>query len=118
MKWKVIRLELASNGEFPKGSAGRVYLLRLPLSDDGQIEDDALEAEPERAIVRRYWANEADRIGHMVATSSGLAIRYEADDAIDGRLFQFGAEAIHVGDEVMLTDVDGRERQFRVASLT
>ena len=37
MKWKVIRLELASNWEFPKGSAGRSYLIRLPLTDDGAI---------------------------------------------------------------------------------
>jgi hypothetical protein len=118
MKWKVIRLELASNGEFPKGSAGRVYLMRLPLSDDGRIADDALEAEPERAVVRRYWANEADMIGHMVATPTGLAIRYEVDDAADGRLFQFVAASIHVGEEVVLIDVDGHERHFRVASLT
>ena len=118
MKWKMVRLELASNGEFPRGSAGRVYLLRLPLSDNGRIDDGVLKAEPERAVVRRYWSNEADMIGHMIPTESGhLAIRYESHDAVDGRLFQFGAEVIHVGEEVMLTDVDGRERHFRVASL-
>lgn len=118
MKWKVIRIELASNGEFPRGSAGRAYLLRLPLKDDGQIDGETLEAEPARAIVRRYWANEADMIGHMVATPSGLAIRYEANPVVDGQLFRFDADSIHVGDEVQLTDIDGHERLFRVASLT
>jgi hypothetical protein len=117
MKWRVIRLELASNGEFPRGSAGRAYLLRLPLDDDGSIDAELLKAEPDRAVVRRYWANEADLIGHMIATSSGLAIRYEANERVDGRLFEFDADSIHAGEEVTLTDVDGRSRHFRVASL-
>jgi hypothetical protein len=117
MKWRVIRLELASNGEFPRGSAGRAYLLRLPLDDDGSIDAELLKAEPDRAVVRRYWANEADLIGHMIATSSGLAIRYEANERVDGRLFEFDADSIHAGEEVRLTDVDGRSRHFRVASL-
>lgn len=117
MRWRVIRLELASNGEFPRGSAGRTYLLRLPLTDNGRIDDELLEAEPARAVVRRYWANEADMIGHMVATPSGLAIRYEVNSLADGRLFRFGADSIQIGGEVTLTDVDGNERHFRVASL-
>lgn len=117
MNWRVIRLELASNGEFPKGSAGRTYLLRLPLADNGQIDSELLKNEPGRAVVRRYWANEADMIGHMIPTQSGLAIRYEADPRVDGQLFRFGAESLHIGDDVALTDVDGRERHFRVASL-
>lgn len=117
MKWKLIRLELASNGEFPRGSAGRSYLLRLPLADDGRIDGEALKLEPDRAVVRRYWANEADMIGQMLATPSGLAIRYEPNPMVDGQLFRFDAEAIHSGDEVTLTDIDGRKRHFRVASL-
>jgi len=117
MKWKVIRLELA-NGEYPRGSAGRAYLLRLPLTDDGRIDEDVLEAEPARAVVRRYWANEADMIGQMVATPSGLAIRYETNADADGQLFRFGANSIHAGDDISLTDVDGSERHFRVASLS
>jgi len=118
MKWKIIRLELASNGQYPRGSAGRAYLLRLPLTDDGRIDGDVMGAEPERAVVRRYWANEADMIGQMIATPSGLAIRYETNADADGRLFRFGADSIHVGDNVVLTDVDGSERHFRVASLS
>ncbi|RIX32363.1 hypothetical protein [Sphingomonas edaphi] len=118
MEWKLVRLELASNGEFPRGSAGRTYLLRLPLADDGHVDCTRLAAEPERAVVRRYWANEADRIGHLVGTSAGLAIRYEVNDNSNGPLFPFGADRLSLGGEVKLTDVDGRERDFRVASVT
>ena len=115
MKWKIVRLELASNGEFPRGSAGRAYLLRVPLGDDGQIDGELLDKEPNRAVVRRYWANEADRIGHLVRTSTGgLAIHYETDGA---ELFPFGATSIQLGEELALTDLDGRERHFRVVSL-
>ena len=39
MNWKTIRLELAATREFPTGSAGRAFLLRLPLRDDGSIDE-------------------------------------------------------------------------------
>lgn len=117
MKWKIIRLELASNGDFPRGSAGRAYLLRVPLADDGVIDGEVLEREPRRAVVRRYWANEADMIGHLVRTPRGLAIRYEAANNDDPRLFAFGANSIKIGDHLSLTDLDGQERPFRVVSL-
>jgi hypothetical protein len=119
MKWKVIRLELASNGEFPRGSAGRTYLIRLPLNEDGQIDAGTLDAQPARATVRRYWANQADRLGYLVRTPAGYAIRYEANGHGDSdpQLFRFNAEAIRIGEQIALTELDGRELQFRVASL-
>lgn len=107
-------MELASNGEFPRGSAGRAYLLRVPLADDGQIDSESLDNEPNRAVVRRFWANEADRIGHLIRTPTGLAIDYESDGA---ELFPFGATSIRLGEELALTDLDGRERHFRVVSM-
>lgn len=115
MKWKVIRLELASNGEFPRGSAGRTYLVRLPLSEDGAICAATLEAESARATVRRYWPNEADRMGQLVRTRTGFAIRYEADGR-ESRLFRFDAKAIRPGAKVVLTELDGRDLPFRVAA--
>jgi hypothetical protein len=118
MTWKVIRLELASSWEFPRGSVGRTYLIRLPLTDDGTIDTASLEAQPTHATVRRYWPNEADMVGALVRTPRGYAIRYEMNNA-KGKtgLFEFGAEAIKVGERIMLTDPDGSELQFRVASL-
>ena len=73
MTWKVIRLELASSWEFPRGSAGRSYLIRLPLTDEGAIDTATLASQPARATVRRYWANEADMIGNLVPTPQGYA---------------------------------------------
>ena len=113
----MIRLELASSWEFPRGSAGRTYLIRLPLTEDGRIDTVSLEAQPARATVRRYWPNEADRVGSLVRTPLGYAIRYDIGGNGEPRLFEFGAEEIRIGEQIMLTEPDGRELQFKVASL-
>jgi hypothetical protein len=129
MKWKVIRLELASSWEFPRGSAGRSYLIRLPLTDEGAIDIATLESQPARATVRRYWPNEADMLGYLEHTPLGYAIRYEMNGgakldgsnearvASDKRLFQFGADAIKVGEQIFLTEPGGSQLRFRIASL-
>lgn len=129
MKWKVVRLELASSWQFPRGSAGRSYLIRLPLADDGTIDTAALESFPSRATVRRHWPNEADMTGYVERTPTGYAIRYDIGDesAAYGtltssaggtdRLFTLNAEAIAVGEEIFLTEPDGRRLSFRVAGL-
>jgi hypothetical protein len=128
MKWKVVRLELASSWRFPRGSAGRSYLIRLPLTDEGAIDTAALQSQPAHATVRRYWPNEADMVGYLVQTPTGYAIRYEMNGSklngsaqpngsSDQRLFQIDAEAIKVGEELFLTEPDGRQARFRIASL-
>jgi len=129
MNWKVIRLELASSWEFPKGSAGRSYLIRLPVTEEGMIDAATLSAHPTRATVRRFWPNEADALGYLVNSPSGFAIRYEPNDTkkLNGaaqanghgepQLFQFGAGSIKVGEQISLTEPDGRELRFRIASL-
>lgn len=127
MMWKTVRLELASSWQFPRGSAGRSYLIRLPLTESGQIDAALLEAQPMRATVRRYWPNEADMVGSLVHTPTGFAIRYEKNGAarLNGRangsgeqpLFEFGADAIKVGEELILTEPDGHQVRYRVANL-
>lgn len=124
----MIRLELASSWEFPRGSVGRTYLIRLPLSDDGRICTDMLEAQPARATVRRYWPNQPDMLGNLVRTPMGYAIRYEMNGArvngggeLDGPAdqpsLQFGAESIRLGEQIFLTEPDGSRLRFRVAGL-
>ena len=129
MKWKVIRLELASNWQFPRGSAGRSYLVRVPLTDEGVIDTTALEAQPARATVRRYWPNEADMVGQLIYTPLGYAIQYEVNGLGKGNghsttngngeppLLQFGADTVKLGDEISLTEPDGNQGRYRIASL-
>lgn len=129
MKWKVIRLELASSGEFPRGSAGRSYLIRLPLGDDGEIDAVTLESQPARATVRRFWPNEADRLGYVERTPQGYAIRFELNGAekrnggsglkgrADQQQLRLAAGTIRIGEQIFLTEPDGRQLPFRIASL-
>ena len=129
MNWKVIRLELASSWKFPRGSAGRSYLIRLPLTDEGAIDIRALQSQPSRATVRRYWPNEADMVGQLVHTPTGYAIQYELNGSAksngslgsnghgEPRLLQFGADAVRLGDEIFLTEPDGNEARYRIANL-
>lgn len=73
MNWKAIRLELARTSDFPNGSASRAYLMRLPLLEDGAIDECALKKAPEQATVRRLWPSEPDLSGHLVRAGDGWA---------------------------------------------
>ena len=66
MNWKAIRLELGRTKDFPNGSASRAYHLRLPLLEDGAIDEGALDKSPEKATVRRLWPSEPDLSGRLV----------------------------------------------------
>ena len=116
MNWKSIRLELGSTQEFPAGSASRTYLLRLPLGDDGRIDETSLHQSPQRATVRRFWPNEPDLAGQVVATPSGWAFCYEIDGHVDRRS-QLESDEIRAGGEVTLVEPDGRRLPFVVASI-
>lgn len=117
MVWKVVRLELASSGEFPRGSVGRSYLIRLPLTNGGSIDDDQLGAQPDRATVRRFWANEPDISGYFTREVAGYAIRDDGGGPGHTRFVGFGDQAIHLGDQVLMTEPDGSQLAFRVASV-
>ena len=117
MSWKIIRLELASSGEFPRGSVGRSYLIRLPLTNGGSIDDAQLGREPELATVRRYWASEPDSTGYFMRDPSGYAIKADQSASSLTRMVQFLDSAIHPGGHDMMTEPDGSEMSFRVAAV-
>lgn len=115
MGWKNVRLELAVTRDFPKGSAGRAYLLRLPLDENGQIDEIQLSKQPERATVRRHWPNEPDRNGHLVRTSGGWAFSYALPDGELNGTRHLAVTAFRVGECVTITEMDGAELPYRVA---
>jgi hypothetical protein len=117
MNWKNIRLELARTKEFPEGSVSRAYLLRLPLDDDGLIEEAAFRALPAQATVRRFWPNEADLAGYVIRTPRGWAFSYRIGDEDDEAIFHLESHPLRVGEYITLTEPDGRQLPFRVASV-
>jgi len=117
MNWKSIRLELARTPDFPEGSAGRAYLLRLPLDDDGLIDAPALQRSPALATVHRYWPNEPDMSGYVIRTPRGWAFSYEIGEEDDEAVFHLETHPIRIGEYITLTEPDGRQLPFKVADL-
>lgn len=117
MDWTSIRLELARTSEFPQGSPSRAYLLHLPLDETGLIDEEALRHSPARATVRRFWPNERDMAGYVIRTPHGWALSYAPGEADDETVFHLETHPIRLGEYVTLTEPDGRQLPFRVASL-
>jgi hypothetical protein len=114
-----IRLNLARSKEFPEGSAHHGYEFVAPLSDDGRIDAEAFEAEPDKCTVRRFWDDEADEVGHLVKGETGWAFRYdvagEEDDEETG--FRFDQHVFRTGEYVSVREHDGVLRTFQVISV-
>jgi hypothetical protein len=117
MNWKSIRLELARTQEYPEGSACRAYLLRLPLNEQGLIDEKALRHSPALATVHRFWPNEPDLSGYVIRTPNGWALSYEIGEDDDETVFHLETHPIRIGEYLTLTEPDGRRLPFRVASL-
>jgi hypothetical protein len=116
MHWKTIRLELASTPEFPAGSAGRAYLLRLPIDDCGILDAAALGQRPDHATVRRFWPSEPDWSGHVERTASGWRLRCSGETSAEA-VSLIDEQPIRLGGEVIVTEADGRRLPFRVTDI-
>lgn len=117
MNWQSIRLELARTKEFPEGSASRCYLLRLPLGGDGLIDADTMRTAPAQATVRRFWPNQPDLFGYVIAAPGGWAFSYKPGEDDDEAVFHLETHPIRLGEYITLTEPDGQRLPFRVASL-
>lgn len=113
MPWKSIRLELAETSDHPRGSASRVYLLRVPLDADGAIDAGEVAQRPAHATVRRFWPNQADLSGHVVRTAQGWTFRYGEGVSV----LQPATPPLRLGGHVVLAEPDGSRLPFRVASV-
>jgi len=113
-QWNLIRLELARTPDYPEGSASRGYMLRLPLGEDGLIDDDAVALHPELATVRRFWPDEPDQQGYLVRKGRGWAFSYALGDDDDEDIYHLEAHPMRPGEYVTLTEPDGARLPFRV----
>ena len=116
MNWKTIRLELGSTADHPSGSAGRAYLIRLPLDSAGAIDESALVKQPAQATVRRFWPSEADRTGQVERAERGWLLRCNGG-ANRETLSILEPDPLVLGQQVMITEPDGTRLPFRVASI-
>ena len=113
MIWNTIRLELAGTRDFPTGSVGRAYLIRVPLNDNGCIDAAALDRDPRKATVRRFWSSDPDERGHLVRAGDQWALRCAGKpDRLLGTV-----SGLKLGEEVAVTGPDGVSLPFRVTSI-
>lgn len=116
MTWKTVRLELAPTAKFPRGSTGRAFLLNVPIDGNGCIDRSAVEDEPSRATVRRFWACEPDSFGVVESCNGSWVLRCEIED--DGiATFLLDSTPLSLNSKINVRSVDGTEMPFRVASV-
>lgn len=116
MTWKTVRLELASTAEYPRGSAGRAFLLHVPIAKDGRIDRLAVDRNPGRATVRRYWGSEPDSFGPVEALDNSWALCC-TPGAADETTYLLDAVPLHLNDRVNVRQPIGDTLPFRVASV-
>lgn len=111
--WKTIRLELAQTESFPQGSAGRAFLLHVPVNAEGFIDSAALHQSPRQAIVRRFWPSEPDQAGRIERANDDWALCCRAGKAGE-TMFQLHGGPLLLGRNVMIQGPDGVRLPFRV----
>ena len=115
-----VRLELARDHDFPEGSRDRGYDFIAPIDDRGHIVFAAWRLSRERCRVRRFWAGEADGVGHIVHKPGGTwAFHYDihGDPQHDETGFRLEKHTLIPGEYVSIKEQDGVLRTFRVISV-
>ena len=120
---RLITLDLARCADFPTGSVRHGYSFVAPLTADGHLDAGAWHEQRHRCYVRRFWAGEPDRIGHLVhrrGGSGGATWCFEYNDVIGTE-----AEAGHhlqqhcfvSGEYVSILQDDEELKTFKVADV-
>ena len=114
-----IRLELARTPDFPEGSAEHGYEFLAPLDKDGHIDMDGWKKWKEACQVIRFWGSDAPEHGRLRHVGKGWRFDYDArNDEDDEPFFKLGSHSLLPGNYVSITEHDGKQRPFRVATVT
>ena len=93
----------------------RDYVLTAPLDEEGRIDPIAFKRQ--RWPVRRFHDGEETEIGWLAHRGSQWFIDYDKRTSEDDEpIFRLGEHRFRVGEYVTITDRDGEEETFRVAS--
>lgn len=112
--WKSVRIELDRTHDFPTGSVSRAFLLRVPLDDQGRIDEAVFQSNPQRATIRRHWSNEPDESGHLEQLDGGWVMR---SDGKADRLLRLLGSTLRLGEQIFVADSSGKTLPFRIASV-
>ena len=115
---KTIRLNLGRTPEHPEGSDQHYYRFTAPLTADGHLDPEVWKKNRDKCRVVRFWAGE-EEVGHVVHRPGGSwAFRFdiEGDDESEAG-YRLGNHVFDIGEYVTITDEDGDQTTFWVASV-
>jgi hypothetical protein len=120
MSLKKVRLALARDHDFPRGSRRHGYDLVAPLDSDNRLDPELWKKERKHCRVRRFWGDEEDELGHLVRKPGGhWAFHYDIEgDADDDEAgYRFNDERFVPGEYVSIHEQDDTMRTFQVITV-
>lgn len=112
---KKIRLELGRTPDFPEGSFSHGYEFVVPLTEDGQIDLKAWEAEQQKCTVLRFWGTAELEHGELIRLpEGGWAFSYAPGEEDDEPIYRLVDHTFKEGEYVSITEHDGVTRAFKV----
>ena len=115
---KTVRLNLARAPGHPEGSDQHYYRFTAPLTADGHLDPDGWKKNRDKCRVVRFWDGE-EEVGHVLNRPGGSwAFRFDIEgDDEDEAGYRLASHAFVLGEYVSITDEDGAQTTFWVASV-
>lgn len=118
MHLKSIRLELARSAQHPQGDAQHAYVFRAPLDLTGHLDADAWQSQRDLCTVHRFDGGREVETGTLRRSSGGRWVfSYLPGTEDDEPIFRLSKHVFAPGEYVTITEHDGVERTFKVASV-
>jgi len=112
-------MELAREPGHPHGDRDHGYLLHLPLTEDGQIDEEAFQHMAKVCTVKRIRPGEEPRHGRLSRSPFGQWI-FDYDDRQDfddETGFRLGEERFVPGEYISVREDDGVTHTFQIISV-
>jgi hypothetical protein len=118
MSLKSIRLELARSPDTPDGDPGHGYVFRAPLDAAGHLDEKGWRDVRDFCVVRRLERGDEVERGMLLRTRGGQWVfSYAPGTDDDEPIFRLSSHNFAPGAYVSITEHDGVQRTFRVASV-
>jgi hypothetical protein len=118
-----ITLHLARCPEYPEGSTRHGYEIIAPLDGSGHLDPAQWKGRRNLCRVRRFWGDEAERLGWLVHRAGGAGgaswiIDYDASKTVDDEAgYRLSTHRFTPGEYVSIQDEDEKLHTFQVASV-
>jgi len=114
----VMRLARNPGTEFADGDDHRGYTLTAPLTDDGKIDELALKALEDGAMVRHFAPDEDALEGKLGRRGERWFFDFGDEVENEEPLYRLAEHRFAVGEYVSVTDEDGRLLTYKVTEVT